>query len=79
VSRREKLLAKIRINPRGVRFDELTRLLEWHGFELKRVKGSHHYFAQGPYLICVVRRRPHVHIQAVKEVLSILDELSKEA
>jgi predicted RNA binding protein YcfA (HicA-like mRNA interferase family) len=79
VSRREKLLAKIRANPRGVRFGELAKLLEWHGFELKRVKGSHHYFAQGPYLVCVVRRRPHVHIQAVKEVLSILDELLEDA
>jgi hypothetical protein len=46
VSRREKLLTKIRTDPRGVRFDELAKLLEWHGFELKRVKGSHHYFAK---------------------------------
>jgi predicted RNA binding protein YcfA (HicA-like mRNA interferase family) len=79
VSRREKLLAKIRNNPRHVAFDELAKVLEWHGFELKRVRGSHHYFVQGRYLVCVLRRKPHVHIKAVKEVLSILDELLDEA
>jgi predicted RNA binding protein YcfA (HicA-like mRNA interferase family) len=75
VSRRDKVLARIRNNPRNVAFDELAKVLEWHGFELKRVRGSHHVFRRGPYVITVVRRTPHVHSKAVKEVLSIIDEL----
>ena len=37
MSTRDKLLAKIRNNPRAVRFEDLTKVLEWYGFELKRV------------------------------------------
>jgi len=78
MSRREKLLAKIRNNPKAVRFEELTKLLEWHGFELRRVRGSHHAYRRGHHNLSVVRRKPHVHSKAVKEVLSILDELLEE-
>lgn len=78
MSRREKLLAKIRNNPRGVSFDELAKLLEWHGFELKRVKGSHHAFRRGPYVIIVARHKPHVHVKAVRQALSVIDELTGE-
>ncbi len=76
MSKREKLLARIRNNPRGVTFDELAKVLEWYGFELKRVRGSHHAFRQGPTVIIVARRTPHVHIKAVREALSMIDELS---
>jgi predicted RNA binding protein YcfA (HicA-like mRNA interferase family) len=75
MSRRDKLLARIRNNPRGVTFDELTKVLEWHGFELRRSKGSHHVYVRGHYRITVVWRRPHVHPDAVKEALGIIGEI----
>ena len=61
MSRQEKLLARTRNNPRAVAFRDLEKLLEWHGFELKRVKGSHHMYMRGHHRITVVWRRPHVH------------------
>lgn len=78
MSRQEKLLAKIRNNPKGVRFQDLTRLLEWYGFELKRVKGSHHAYTRGHYNLIVPKRKPHVHSYVVKDALEILDELLKD-
>jgi predicted RNA binding protein YcfA (HicA-like mRNA interferase family) len=48
VSRREKLLAKIRNNPKSVRYDELAKVLEWHGFDLRRSKGSHRMYVRTP-------------------------------
>ena len=60
MSKKAKLLAKIRNNPRAVRFEELVKLLEWYGFELKRVRGSHHSFVRGHYHLTVPRRTPHL-------------------
>jgi predicted RNA binding protein YcfA (HicA-like mRNA interferase family) len=45
VSRKQKLLARVRGNPHGVSFDELVRLAEAVGFVLARTQGSHHIFS----------------------------------
>ena len=78
MSKKAKLLAKIRNNPRAVRFEELVKLLEWHGFELKRISGSHHAYTDGCHVIIIARRKPHVSPDAVKDVLRILDELLED-
>ena len=78
MSNREKLLAKIRNNPKSVRFQELAKLLEWHGFELKRSKGSHHIYRRGRYVLTVPWRRPRLHSYIVKHALKILDEIMEE-
>jgi predicted RNA binding protein YcfA (HicA-like mRNA interferase family) len=44
MSKRKKLLEKLRNNPKGVTSFELTTLLEQHRFSLNRVTGSHHVF-----------------------------------
>ena len=77
MSRREKLLAKIRNNPRGVRFEELDLLLTWHGFERRQSRRgtSHYVYRREHHVITVARRKPHVHSKAVKDVLNALDEL----
>jgi len=41
---REKLLQKAYSTPDGLRFDELVRLAEQHGFEFDRQKGSHKFY-----------------------------------
>ena len=78
MSRRAKLLAKIRNNTKCVRFEELDKLLEWYGFELKRVKGSHHSYVRGHHNLTVPRRTPHLRSYIVKQVLEMLDELPEE-
>ncbi len=75
MGKREKLLARIRNNVKGVRFEDLNKVLEWTGFRLKRVSGSHHVYVRGNRIVVVARRKPHVSPAAVKEVLGILDEL----
>ena len=39
--RKRKLLARMRNNPRNVRFSDLVLLVEAAGFEFKRQVGSH--------------------------------------
>jgi predicted RNA binding protein YcfA (HicA-like mRNA interferase family) len=78
MSKQEKLLAKIRNNPHGVRFEDLTKVLEWYGFELKRIKGSHYSYVRGHHNLTVPRRTPHLRSYIVKQALQIIDELSGE-
>jgi predicted RNA binding protein YcfA (HicA-like mRNA interferase family) len=73
---REKLLDRIRNNPRGVSFDDLDLLLKQFGYELRRVGGSHHVYGRksSPPII-VARHGASAHSAAVKEVLRAIDEL----
>ncbi|MGH9822014.1 MAG: type II toxin-antitoxin system HicA family toxin [Blastocatellia bacterium] len=41
---REKLLEKAHNSPDGLRFEELCRLAEFHGFQFDRQTGSHKIF-----------------------------------
>ena len=41
MSKKKKLLEKMRRNPRNIRFEELENLLLAYGFEKRAGKGSH--------------------------------------
>lgn len=76
--RRRKRRDKIAKNPENVRFEDLSRLLEDYGFELKRSKGSHHsfvgYVGETKTTIVIPFRRPLQEIY-VNKVLAILNEI----
>lgn len=79
MGKRNKLLENIRRNPKDVTFKELDQLLQSFGYELVRTKGSHSaYRRPGAPPITVARRQPHVHSDAVKEVLRAIDDLLAE-
>jgi hypothetical protein len=77
MSKREKLLERIRNNPRAVRFEDIDLLLTQYNFTPRQPRsGSSHYsYAFGSYHITIARHKPFVHFKGVKEVLSILDEI----
>lgn len=78
MTRRQKRRQKIAQNPKNVRFEDLRRLLEDYGFELKRTKGSHHsfvgYIGDEKTTIVIPFRRPLQQVY-VEKVLNILDEI----
>jgi predicted RNA binding protein YcfA (HicA-like mRNA interferase family) len=78
MTRRQKRRQKIAQNPKNVRFEDLRRLLEDYGFELKRTKGSHNsfvgYVGDEKTTIVIPFRRPLQQVY-VEKVLSILDEI----
>lgn len=71
---REQLRRQVAQHPNAVRFDELARLLVAYGWELARVRGSHHVFVRSGAQLTVPHRRPHVLAVYVRRVL----ELTKE-
>jgi predicted RNA binding protein YcfA (HicA-like mRNA interferase family) len=73
--RKEKLLEKIRQNPKNVRFQDIDKLLLSLGFE-KRQRGSHAtYVLKGQGRITIPFRKPFILPVYVKEMLKLLDEL----
>lgn len=58
MSQKDKLLEKIKNNPKNVNFDEASKLLEWAGFELVSVVGSHHKFKKGGVTLIIPRQNP---------------------
>ncbi len=62
--KKEKLLQKIQNSQKNVRFSDFCKLLEYFGFRLSRIKGSHHLYQ-------------HPKIDEVMNVQSKKDGLAK--
>jgi predicted RNA binding protein YcfA (HicA-like mRNA interferase family) len=59
--------------PSEVRFSEIQRLLESHGYRLRRISGSHHIFdkpGERPVTIPVHHGRvKHVYLRQIRKAL----------
>ncbi len=79
MSQKEKLLVRIKNNPRAVRFEDLDQLLRGYGFECRRGKGDHCiYYRPGYYPITIDPRHSAVHPRAVKDVLNAIERIREE-
>ncbi len=80
MTKREKRLAKMRSNPKNVRFDDLDRVLRDYGFERRQPGGgsSHHFYFLGDNRLTIPMKRPFVKTVYVKRVLSMLEEIDNE-
>lgn len=76
MSKLEKLLEKIKNNPKAVRFDELDRILTAAGFVRRQPKsGSSHYvYQREEKTICVPFRQPHVLRIYVELAIELIDD-----
>ncbi|MBI5841501.1 MAG: toxin HicA [Chloroflexi bacterium] len=60
MSKKEKALAKLRQNPKHVRFEEIERVLLRLGFKKRQDGTSHAVFTLGKHIINVPKRKPFV-------------------
>jgi predicted RNA binding protein YcfA (HicA-like mRNA interferase family) len=75
MTRREKLLAKARANPRGLSFAELERLLAHSGFMLARQSGSHRvWLSPSRRAIPIQSDRGRAKAYQVVQVLRLIEE-----
>lgn len=79
MSKSEKLLQRIRNNPKTVTFTDLDKILRDRGFVRRQPRsGSSHYvYVMGHHQITVPYKRPYVKEFYVKEVLAILAEIDE--
>ncbi|NPV73186.1 MAG: addiction module toxin, HicA family [Pelotomaculum sp.] len=71
----EKLLQKIKNNPKQVRFEELDKILIRAGFTKRQPrKGSSHYtYTKGSARITVPFNQPHIDSAYVKLAIKVLE------
>jgi predicted RNA binding protein YcfA (HicA-like mRNA interferase family) len=75
MGKKEKLLAKLRRNPKNIRPEELEKLLLWLGFEKRAGKGSHTVYKMDEYRLTVPYKKPFLKSVYIKLALEIIDEL----
>ena len=63
------LLEKMHNQPAGIRFEELQRVLEYCGYQLVRIKGSHAQFRNGAGDVLTIKKETPVKAVYVKYVL----------
>lgn len=81
MSKKEKALARIRQNPKHVRFEELEAILIRLGFRKRQDGTSHAMFILGRHIVNVPKRKPFVkpkYIELVLEALDCIKELEGE-
>jgi predicted RNA binding protein YcfA (HicA-like mRNA interferase family) len=72
MSKTEKLIEKIKENPKHVRFEDIAKALNAKGYDIINVRGSHYAFSNGKITLTVIK--PHggnkfCHVMDVKEVI----------
>ncbi len=77
MTKKEKLLQKIKNNPKSVRFQEMDKILREVGFERRQPsRGSSHYtYNYKDKTLTVPYNRPFVKVIYIKMALQILEEL----
>lgn len=77
MSKREKLLAAVKNNPKTVRFEDLNKILLDAGFRVTQPRGglSHYTYHYSGHSLTVPRKKPYVKVVYVKLALTMLEEL----
>jgi hypothetical protein len=75
LSKLQKLLLRIKNNPKTVSFDNIDRLLRLAGFEVRQPGGgsSHYFYRKNEKCISVPYKRPFVREHYVKRVIELLE------
>ena len=74
MSKRGKLLQKLKQSPNNVTFDQVRSLLESESFQLERISGSHHVFKKDDIIFVLPVHQNRVKIVYVKRVIEIIEE-----
>ena len=77
MSKWDKLLERIKNNPKTVRFDEVSKILKREGYEERQPKnGSSHYTyrKKGELPITIPRSSPYVKEEYIKQVIEAIND-----
>ena len=77
MTKREKLLDRLKQSPHNVTFADIRKLLESEAFVLDRVTGSHHIFRKADIVFVVPVHQNRVKAVYVKRVIEIIEEYGK--
>ncbi|NSW92626.1 MAG: toxin HicA [Firmicutes bacterium] len=77
MSKKQKLLEKIKNNPQKIRFEEVDKLLLSIGFNKRQPRGgsSHFTYTLNDIIITIPYNKPYVKIKYIKDVIELLEKL----
>lgn len=77
MSRREKLLEKLKSNPQKIRFEEVDKVLLSTGFTKRQPRrGSSHFtYTLNDIMITIPYKKPYIKSRYIREVVDLLDKL----
>ncbi|WP_373543189.1 type II toxin-antitoxin system HicA family toxin [Chamaesiphon sp.] len=81
MGKREKLIARLTNSPQNATFSDIRNLLEYEGFYLDRVPGSHHIFkyAETNFVIPIHNNRVKaIYVRKVLELIEAADPVDEE-
>ncbi|TYS17102.1 type II toxin-antitoxin system HicA family toxin [Rossellomorea vietnamensis] len=70
----DKILNKMKRQPRGITFKEAERVLIYYGYTLVRSRGSHRYFRNDAGDLIMVKEKNPLKITYVNEILDRVGE-----
>ncbi len=78
MAKRSKREAAIRRNQRAVRFDDLRRVLEDHGFTARKGKGDHWNFSHPllPLVLTIDPAHPYIKPVYVRNAIRAIDAVA---
>ena len=79
MSKQDKLLDKIRNNPKDIKFETVQKILLGYGFKETSPRGgsSHYTYHRGIYRVTVPKENP-VNSVYIKQAIKIIDRLEAE-
>lgn len=77
LTKREKLLQKIKNNPKAIKFEEIDKVLLSVGFERRQPSGgsSHYTYMLDNKTLTIPYKRPYVKVIYIKIAIKILEDL----
>jgi predicted RNA binding protein YcfA (HicA-like mRNA interferase family) len=74
IGKREKLIERLTNSPQNATFADLRTLLEYEGFYLDRVTGSHHIFKYANITFVIPVHNNKVKAIYVRKVLELIEQ-----
>lgn len=77
ITKKEKLLNRIKNNPKTVKFEELDKILQGDGFERRQPSGgsSHYTYGLADKILTVPCKKPYIKVIYVKMAIKLLEDL----
>jgi predicted RNA binding protein YcfA (HicA-like mRNA interferase family) len=74
MGKREKLIDRLTNSPQNATFSDIRNLLEYEGFYLDRVTGSHHIFKYAETTFVIPVHNNRVKAIYVRKVLELIEQ-----
>ncbi|NMM52138.1 type II toxin-antitoxin system HicA family toxin [Paenibacillus aquistagni] len=74
MARIDKLIQKMKNRPNGITFEEIAKVLNYNGYILVRVNGSHHHFRNKSGDLITIPKHHPLKAVYVKDVLDRIGE-----